>query len=266
MNEVTIIPLGTVSPYPKDNKNCPGFLIKYGNRKILLDCGHGASSLMKFPEDLNNLSIIISHLHVDHYADLPALIQASLVYKRLGYLNKNLNVYISGKELIYEDNKWGNAHQEKKHSIDYQYLHNFKNNYPVSIYDLDGSSIKIDTINIDLLKVPHPIETYAFRINTPVGDIVYSADTGTDNKLREFAKECDLFICESTFLRGQCRNENNHLFAYEAALIAKEANVKKLLLTHFWPEIDKELYVKEAKEIFSNTEAAEEGKKLILRR
>lgn len=45
-----------------------------------------------------------------------------------------------------------------------------------------------------------------------------------------------------------------------------EPNVDKLLLTHFYPYIDKELYVKEAKEEFENVEAAIEGKKLILRR
>ena len=28
-NDITIIPLGTVSPYPKDNRNCPAFLIRY---------------------------------------------------------------------------------------------------------------------------------------------------------------------------------------------------------------------------------------------
>ena len=49
-------------------------------------------------------------------------------------------------------------------------------------------------------------------------------------------------------------------------MIARDANVDQLVLTHFWPELDKELYVNEAKEIFSNTIAAEEGKKLVLRR
>ena len=41
---------------------------------------------------------------------------------------------------------------------------------------------------------------------------------------------------------------------------------KKLLLTHFWPEEDRKLYVDEAKENFKNTESAREGKQLILRR
>ena len=48
--------------------------------------------------------------------------------------------------------------------------------------------------------------------------------------------------------------------------LVRSANVQKLLLTHFWPSIDREKYVNEAKEFFDNTEAAEEGKKLILRR
>ena len=52
----------------------------------------------------------------------------------------------------------------------------------------------------------------------------------------------------------------------EFSLAPVAAEVEKLLLTHFWPEIDKEKYVEEAKEIFPNTEAAIEGKKLILRR
>lgn len=68
------------------------------------------------------------------------------------------------------------------------------------------------------------------------------------------------------FLRGQIKSNDNHLFAYEAGKIAKSANVEKLLLTHFWPSIDKEKYVDEAKTIFENTEAAIEGKKLVLRR
>ena len=48
-------------------------------------------------------------------------------------------------------------------------------------------------------------------------------------------------------------------------MIARDANVHQLLLTHFWPLISKEQYVMEARGVFSNTEAAEEGKKLILK-
>ena len=35
--ELIITPLGTVSTYCYDGKKCPGFLVQYGENKILLD-------------------------------------------------------------------------------------------------------------------------------------------------------------------------------------------------------------------------------------
>ena len=52
--------------------------------------------------------------------------------------------------------------------------------------------------------------------------------------------------------------ECNHLTALQAGEIAKEANVKKLILTHFWPEEDTKNYYKEAKQIFNNVFIAKE--------
>ena len=65
-----VTPLGTVSPYCKASKNCPGFLVNRNNKKILLDCGNGITKHMVFPNDLNNLTIFISHLHTDHNGEL----------------------------------------------------------------------------------------------------------------------------------------------------------------------------------------------------
>ena len=57
-----------------------------------------------------------------------------------------------------------------------------------------------------------------------------------------------------------------HFTAYNAGMLANNSNSKQLLLTHFWPEEDKLEYLKEAKEVFEETEVAEEGKILTLRR
>ena len=95
--------------------------------------------------------------------------------------------------------------------------------------------------------------------------LVYSGDTGYQgNSLVRLAQDADILLCESTFLKGQTRISDNHLYAYEAAKIAKEANVKQLVLTHFFPEMDRVEYIKEAKTIFENTDYAEEGKVLKL--
>ena len=97
MDDLVITPLGTVSPYPKDNKNCPGFLIEYKGYKILLDAGEGCSRLLNMPNDLNNLIIIISHLHKDHYSGLSGIAYASYVYKNLGYIDDKINIYTRRK-------------------------------------------------------------------------------------------------------------------------------------------------------------------------
>ena len=276
MKNMVITPLGTVSPYAKGDKNCPGYLIEYGDYKYLFDCGNGITRLMNFPNDLRNLTIFLSHLHPDHCSDVSSIAQALYVYKRLGYIDENVEIYIpnkdSRKEEIHIDgnkndhNDWGYTKTIVKQTLDYEYLKNFEGNYPVTFIGYDNIEYKKDDLTIKSLQVPHQISAYAFRIDSNAGSVVYSGDTGNSDELKEFAKDCDLFICESTFLRGQFRSSNTHLYAYEAATIAKEANVRKLLLTHFWPELDKTLYLNEAKEIFENTEVAEEGKKLILKR
>lgn len=273
---IVITPLGTVSPYAKDNKNCSGYLIEYNNFKYLFDCGNGITRLMNFPNDLIDLKIFISHLHPDHYSDLSAIIQAALVYKRFGYINDKMEIFVPDKDKrneeiffppkSYNHNDWGKYEIVTKQTIDYEYLKNFEKDYPITINGYQNLDYINDDLKIKSLQVPHQISAYAFRMDTDVGSIVYSGDTGNCKELVKFANNCDLFICESTFIKGQTRLENTHLFAHEAAMIAKKANVKQLLLTHFWPELDKELYLKEAKEIFENTLVAEEGKKLILRR
>ena len=280
MDEIIVTPLGTISPYPKDNKNCPGFLIEYNNYKVLLDSGEGVSRLLNLPNDLENLIIIISHLHKDHYSGLAGIAYASYVYKNLGYINDKIKVYIPGgdlpknKESYYYDDGWGEKIYVQKKLQDFEYLMDYgeENHLEFLKYKDPFGYNKIDTINhgnmkITFCKNPHDLNTYSTKIEACDFKIVYSADTGYENNtLTNFSKDADLLICESTFLKGQTRLGNNHLYACEAGKIAKLANVKKLLLTHFWPEIDKELYVKEAKEYFENTEAAIEGKKLILRR
>lgn len=240
MDEFSVTPLGTVSPYPKGDKNCPGFLIEYNDSKILLDCGSGTTRLLDMEKDLQNLSVIISHDHLDHYSDLPSLAYASYCYHNLGLLNKKIRVYSRTINFSY----LGNTH--------YLEFYNFTNN--------------INDLSLSYLKNIHDVPCYSTKITTKEGlQIVYTADTGYNEELIEWAKNVDLLICESTFLKDQTCSKN-HLRAEDAGQIAKLANVKKLMLTHFWPEIPKSEYVNEASIYFENVIAAEEGKKLILRR
>jgi ribonuclease Z len=72
---------------------------------------------------------------------------------------------------------------------------------------------------------------------------------------------------EATFLadREDLAKKTKHTTSKQAAKIAKEANVKHLVIGHYSGRYkDVSLFQKEAQEIFINTELAEPGKKFII--
>jgi ribonuclease Z len=91
--------------------------------------------------------------------------------------------------------------------------------------------------------------------------IVYSGDTRPNNNLFELSKEADLLIHESTFnneLNERAWNDG-HSTTVQAAELALNARVSKLVLTHFSSRYyNTEDLCKEAKMIFSNTIAADD--------
>lgn len=242
--------LGSISPYIKGKDNCPGYLIENDNAKVLLDCGSGITRQLNLPSDLENLTIIISHLHRDHYADLLTLGYATFVYHNLGLLNEKVKVYIPNEN-----------------SIDHTYLINMEEHYFEFIHYNEKNIININDLKIYFKPNPHPILTYSVKIKDNKHTLVYSSDTGyKNNTLETFAHDADLLICETTFLTFQKGKTDNHLSTQEAALIAKKSKVKKLMITHTWPEIDKNLYLAETKEVFKNTITAQPGKILKIGR
>lgn len=251
-DEIIIKVLGTVSPYTKGDMNCPGFLIEYKGQKILLDCGNGITRLLKFPDILENLHVIITHYHKDHYGDLGAIQYASFSYHNLGLLKDKVKVYLPKNE--YDSNK--------------KAIISNVNSYTDYIEIADEDIIKIDDLTIQFKNnKSHAIESFMIKIENTNHSLIYTSDIGTTNfdDLIEFCKNTDLIICESSFIKQHNSSSKTHLTAYDASILASKANTKQLVLTHFWPEEDKKLYLEEAKENFNNTEVAEEGKILVLK-
>ena len=250
--KMIIKPLGTVSPYLKDNMNCPGYLIEYKDINILLDCGNGITKLLDFPEILNNLYVIITHYHKDHIGDLGSIQYASFVHHRLDELDNRIKIFLPEKDFAY--NKLAIINNKESYA-----------NY----YDInDGDILHIGNLAITFEdNKSHTIESFMVKIEDEKNSLVYTSDVGTTNfeELISFCKDVDLLICESSYLLKHNANSTTHLTAHTAGVLAKEAKVKELLLTHFWPKEDKQLYLEEAQEVFENTKMAEEGKVLILK-
>lgn len=242
--------LGTQSPYSKENHNCPGFFIQDGNNKLLLDCGSGSHSLLNFPNDLNGLSVILSHLHRDHYNDIYNIQYSSFVFHNQKIIEKPIDIYLPSNPTSIFDDITGEP-----------------NSYATYTTINENSNIHVGHMDVSFCRTDHPVETYAVRISNGESTIVYTSDTSFSCKDRivEFAKNADLLICESSLLTSYGFAEiNPHLTAKQAGIIAKESEVKALMLTHFWPEELPEKYVEEAKLLFPKTIAAEERKVIDL--
>ncbi len=98
--------------------------------------------------------------------------------------------------------------------------------------------------------------------------IVYTGDTAYCKKLIKFAEFADLLIHEATYtieFEEQARKVG-HSTAWQAAEIAKKANVKKLVLVHFSSRHkDAEAIYAEAKDVFENTELGHDFMKIVLK-
>jgi ribonuclease Z len=98
--------------------------------------------------------------------------------------------------------------------------------------------------------------------------VTYCTDTRPTAHIVESAKDADLFICEGMY--GEHEKEadakkKKHMTFYEAAQIAREAQVQELWLTHYSPSmVDGRRYMKEVKSIFEQTHLGKDGKTVEL--
>ena len=80
------------------------------------------------------------------------------------------------------------------------------------------------TVTVEEVSVPRPGQSLAFVM-----------DTRPCAGASELARGADLLVCESTYLASEAEeaNAHRHMTAEQAATLALEAGVKRLVLTHF---------------------------------
>ncbi len=234
--------LGSGGPELDDARASSGYILWYNGRaRLLVDIGSG--SLLRFEQSgasLENLdAILISHLHVDHTSDLPALIKASYFTER----NRDLNLY--GPE--------GNALMPSTSSFIqglfgpdgvYRYLRQYLSgveDYRLIPNDIDIKNksaqlvISDSSYQVHALSVHHgPLPALAWRVNIDGKRIVFSGDMNNEyGTLSGFAKNADMLIAHHAIPEGASGVARNlHMPPSEIGRIAKEAGVKRLVLSH----------------------------------
>jgi ribonuclease Z len=253
---------------PTRKRNLPCVVIKRGPEVIMLDCGEGTQKQMRYSKIGFNkkMKILISHMHGDHVLGLPGLFQSMSMLGRTKKIDiygpEGLKDFIESTErtvkysrrfdlVIYEVNE-GKIIEEDEYEIFSKWI---DHDFPCLAYALEekekpgkfklnkakelkipkgplwkelqkGKSIKIDNKTIKSNDVLGP--------SRPGIKLVYASDTRPCKSVISLSKNADVLIHDCTF-EGSHKDkaqEYGHSTASQAAKIAKEACVKKLILIH----------------------------------
>ena len=239
MKSMKLTILGNNGPYPAAGGACSGYLLREGNTNILIDCGNGVlSNLQKFVplEELD--AIILTHLHSDHISDMMVLKYAVQIKKKRGRFDKNLSVYAPAEP----------AEEYKR--LDVKDAFDLKPITEDLVLDIGG-------IKVTFAEMKHPSLDFAVSFQHHGKSFVFSGDTSWTENILSFAKNAHMLMLDAgLFAREKTSSNVPHLTAEECGIIASNATVGQLLLTHFWPENNIEELVAEARENFENTIAA----------
>lgn len=214
VNQLELSVLGCWGGYPKAGEASSGYLLKYDNYYLLLDCGSAVLSKLQMmipPEKLD--AIVLSHYHPDHIADIGVTQHALYVAKFIHQYDGCLPVYGHGQneaefdKLSYKDVMKGIPYESD------QLLH-------------------IGPFSIVFFKTKHPVPCYGMRIEAGGKTLVYTGDTAFFEELAEFSKDADVLLAESNFYKGMDGTAAGHMTSEEAGRVANMAKVGKLILTH----------------------------------
>jgi ribonuclease Z len=295
--KIPIVFLGTSQAVPTATRNHTSILLNYKSENILIDCGEGTQRQFRIAK-LNPCKltrILITHFHGDHVLGLPGLLQT------LALNNYSKTLYIYGpkktKEFIkmiqeiflpVEKIKIKVEEVEGKfletkdfelfalplfHSVPCNgYL--FKEKDKLKIHKNKLEKLKIKS-SPELAKIVHGKN---IKVNGKVikyKDLTYLEkgkkigfvfDTALTLNIKKLIKDSDLAIIESTYSKSDVdlARKFRHLTTEQAAMLAKENNVKQLILSHISQRYEhkEDILLKEARKVFKKTRVAKDFDKV----
>ena len=225
---VTILGSGTCVP-SLQRSSC-SVLLEVGGSALLFDSGPGTMRrLLEANTSIFDIShIFYSHFHPDHTGELVPLI-FSTKYSG-GRQRRDTLTVAAGSGLL---DFFGKLKDVYGHWVELE-------SGLLNLVELDNKkrdSLQFTNFSVESAPMAHNDESIAYRITGPDGSsVVYSGDTDYTDNLIDLAKGAELLICESA-LPDHMRVEG-HLTPSLAGQIAAKSEVKKLVLTHFYPECD----------------------------
>lgn len=245
-----IIFLGTNGWYDTQTGNTICALLETKKYSIILDAGNGIHKLDKYITGKKPAFLFLSHFHLDHIVGVHILTKFNF--------KSGLSVY--GRK---------GAKSILKRLINQPFTVPLANlPFKVKIQEISEGQYSLPFL-VEAKFLVHSTPCLGYRFEVENKKIAYCTDTGVCENLAELAKNADLLIAECSLKSGQLSKEWPHLTPEDAAKVARDSGVKKLILTHFDSGIYKTLKERKeaekiAKTFFKNTTAAFDDLKIEL--
>ncbi|HHO52602.1 MAG TPA: ribonuclease Z [Deltaproteobacteria bacterium] len=289
-----LVVLGTASQVPTRHRNHNGYLLLWDGRGILFDPGEGTQrQMIRSGVSASMITrICVTHFHGDHCLGLAGMIQrisldgvphevpihypasGQVYFDRLrrasifkdmstlepspvdtpGPQHTDDTVELIAIRLSHTVESWGYRIQEPdgRRILPERLAELGIQGQDIGTLVRDGALQQGDRlIRLDEVSEPRPGQAVAIVMDTrPCRGAV------------ELARGVDLLICESTYLDDARReaHERGHMTARDAAELAQEAGVRRLVLTHFsqrYPAAEQ--FLEEAARIHGDCVAARDG-------
>lgn len=292
MLDVCLLGSGGMMPLPY--RWLTSLMTRFNGNSLLIDCGEGTQIAIKEkgwsfkPIDV----ICFTHYHGDHISGLPGLLLTMGNADRKEPLTligpKGLERVVSALRVIAPELPFPIIYKEiegaeQTFELNGYRLKAFRVNHNVLCYgytmEIDRAG-KFDVERAKEQEIPQKYwkhlqkgETIETENGILTPDMVlgpprkglkltYTTDTRPTNSIRENAKDSDLFICEGMYgekEKAAKAVEYKHMTFYEAAHLAKDAQVKEMWLTHYSPSLTRpEEYMDEVRRIFPEAKAGKD--------
>jgi ribonuclease BN (tRNA processing enzyme) len=249
---VRVTVLGKSPAWQDAGGACSGYLVEEAGARLLLDCGNGVFAKLRRVCDFAEVdTVLISHLHADHFLDLVPFAYALTYAPRRGQgARPQLHAPAGAAETFRRVvGAWGNEDLIEK-AFELREYH-------------PSDRLEAGPLRIRFREVPHFTATHAVEIASRADGghrFTFGADHGPSDALCEFAGGTDLLLIEATLPRAEEAGPRGHLTPAEAGEHGRRAQARRLVLTHFSDLLDEGWARREAEAAFgAPVELAREG-------
>jgi ribonuclease Z len=296
-----IIFLGTAASIPTLNRALPSVVIKRKGEVLMFDCGEGVQrQMIRASVGFHRkMKVFVTHMHGDHVLGLPGLLQTMSLLDRQRQLEiygpvgmkafvksieKTVQFVLTFTVEIHEIRKEGTVCKEKEYEVHTARTEHVIPSWAYALIEKPRPG-RFDPEKAEALGVPEgPLWSklqHGEKVKAPKGEvvkpeqvvgalrpgrkIVYSGDTRPTKSLLKLSENADLLIHEATLENEleEKAKEDGHSTPSQAAIIAKKANAKRLVLTHVSSRYkNTKNLVEQARKIFSQSSVAEDLMKI----